>query len=333
MSAAEIGLGLQSDKRAEDYAQLARLAEEHGFDVVSVFGDLMFQPPLFPLLEMARVTRRVRLGAACMNPYSMHPYEIAGQLAALDLASGGRGYLGLARGTWLEQVGIMQPRPLAHLEEAVEVIYRLLSGQPSGFDGEVFHLRPGTALRYPVQRFDPPLLIGTWGLRTSALAGRVAHHVKVGGSANPAMVTVMRERIEVGTRAVGRAPDEVGVVMGAVTVVDEDAEAARAVARREVAMYFAVVSQHDPTVEVPEELRTEVARLVAAGEHEAAGRLIPDDLLDLFAFSGDPDQVAAQAQSVIDAGAARIEFGTPHGLTDASGITLLGTRVLPQLVR
>jgi uncharacterized repeat protein (TIGR04076 family) len=41
--------------------------------------------PLLPaLLEMARVTSRVRLGAACLNPYTQHPYEIAGGLAALD---------------------------------------------------------------------------------------------------------------------------------------------------------------------------------------------------------------------------------------------------------
>jgi AcrR family transcriptional regulator len=55
----EIGLGLQGDKRAGDYAKLAALAESQGFDVLSVFGDLMFQPPIFPLLEMAAATERV----------------------------------------------------------------------------------------------------------------------------------------------------------------------------------------------------------------------------------------------------------------------------------
>jgi hypothetical protein len=39
-----------------------------------------------------------RYGAACLNPYTQHPYEIAGGLAALDATSGGRAYLGLARG-------------------------------------------------------------------------------------------------------------------------------------------------------------------------------------------------------------------------------------------
>ena len=79
------------------------------------------------------------------------------------------------------------------------------------------------------------------------------------------------------------------------------------------------------------DLLADVTRHVDAGEHERAGRLIPDDVLELFAFSGTPDQVAAQAQALIDAGASRIEFGTPHGLTGRAGVDLLGRSVLPRL--
>ncbi|GAA2635332.1 hypothetical protein GCM10010399_80110 [Dactylosporangium fulvum] len=329
----EFGLGVQSDKRPGDYARLARVAESHGFDVLTVFGDLMFQPPIFPLLEMAGATTRVRLGAACLNPYSMAPYEIAGQVAALDLASNGRAYLGLARGTWLGAVGIDQPRPVAALAEAAEVVYHLLGGRTDGFDGKVFHLAAGTALRYPVQRPDPPLLIGAWGPRGAALAGRIAAEIKVGGSANPAMVVVVRDRLRAGAEPVGRSADDVRIVLGAVTVVDRDGAAARAKARTEVAMYLAVVAELDPTAGVPADLVNRVAELVDRGEHEAAGRLVPDDVLDLFAFSGTPEQVAAQAQKLIDAGVGRVEFGTPHGLTDDGGVELLGSAVLPLLRR
>ena len=98
-------------------------------------------------------------------------------------------------------------------------------------------------------------------------------------------------------------------------------------------MYLAVVAELDPTCNVPEDVLAEVKRHLAHGDHSAAGASIPDDVLDLFAFSGTPDQVAEQAQLLIDAGARRVEFGTPHGLTDAGGIELLGRRVLPQLER
>ncbi|MET0493347.1 MAG: LLM class flavin-dependent oxidoreductase [Actinoplanes sp.] len=322
--AAEIGLGLQSDKPAGAYARLARSAEAYGFDVLTVFGDLMYQPPIFPLLEMAGATSRVRLGPACLNPFSLAPYEIAGQIAALDLASGGRAYLGLARGTWLGAVGLPQPRPLTALEEAAAVVNRLLAGDREGFEGKVFRLAPGTALRYAVRRPAVPLLLGAWGRQGAALAGRIADEIKVGGSANPDMVPVIRSRL---------GNEAVGIVLGAVTVVDRDGEAARAKARTEVAMYLAVVAELDPTVTLPDGLVEQVSALVDEGSHEAAGRLVPDEVLDRFAFSGTPSQVVAQAQALIDAGVSRVEFGTPHGLTDDGGIDLLGAEVLPRLNR
>ena len=34
-----------------------------------------------PLLVMARESERIRLGPAALNPYTLHPVEIAGQIA------------------------------------------------------------------------------------------------------------------------------------------------------------------------------------------------------------------------------------------------------------
>jgi 5,10-methylenetetrahydromethanopterin reductase len=147
------------------------------------------------------------------------------------------------------------------------------------------------------------------------------------------MVHVMRERIAVGEREAGRPEGSVGIVVGAVTVVDRDGATARALARREVAMYVDVVAPLDPTVQLPEGLLDLVRSRIADGDDEAAGRAIPDDVLDLFCFSGTPDQVAAQAQGLIDAGVSRVEFGTPQGLTTAGGIRLIGEAVIPQLDR
>ncbi|HEX5596695.1 MAG TPA: LLM class flavin-dependent oxidoreductase [Micromonosporaceae bacterium] len=326
-----VGLGLQSDKTADEYAELAELAERHGFDVLSVFGDLMYQPPIFPLLVAARHTRRIRLGPACLNPYTMHPIEIAGQAAALDLASQGRAYLGLARGTWLGQIGVPQPRPIRRLGETIDVVNRLLARDETGYVGKEFVVAEGTALRYRPVRPRVPLLIGTWGRRTAQLAAAVADEVKVGGSANPDMARTMRGWLDEAAIAAGRAPGKVGLTLGAVTVVDEDGVAARRLARTEVAMYLAVVADLDPTVEVDPELLKRVQQHVARGEHAVAGELIDGDLLDRFAFSGTPEQVAAQAVAVFEGGASRVEFGTPHGLTPVSGVDLLGRRVLPLL--
>jgi 5,10-methylenetetrahydromethanopterin reductase len=305
VSARELGLGLQSNKRPGDYAALAVSAEDAGFDVITVFNDLFFQPALPALLEIARATERVRVGPSCLNPFTVHPVEIAGQTAALDLESNGRAFLGLAAGAWLDRVGVDASRPLTAIREAWEVVRRLLAGDDSGFDGERFSLQPGNTLAYEPVRREVPLLVGTWSPRLTAFAGEHAAELKLGGCANPAMVRLARERL---------GSSETRIVVGAVTVVDEDDAAARALARDEVALYLPVVAGHDPTVDVD----------LDAPE-------ISDEVLDLFAFAGSPERIAEHAEALFAAGADRVEFGTPHGIDERRGVELLGARVLPRL--
>jgi 5,10-methylenetetrahydromethanopterin reductase len=158
------------------------------------------------------------------------------------------------------------------------------------------------------------LLVGTWSPNLAAFAGETADEVKIGGSANPDIVPVMRDRI---------GNDDVRIVLGAVTVVDEDGERARSIARREVAMYLAVVAELDPTLSLDPDLLAHVR----SGDSTD----IPDDVLDRFAFAGTPAQVVDHAEAVFAAGAGRIDFGTPHGLPEPRGVELLCTQVLPRL--
>jgi 5,10-methylenetetrahydromethanopterin reductase len=331
MQRREVSVAFQSNKGAAEYAALAIRVEGYGFDALSVYGDLMFQPPIGPLLIMARATARIRLGPASVNPYTLHPVEIAGQIALLDALSGGRAYLGLARGAWLESLGIAQTQPVATMREAVAVVRHLLAKERAAFDGTVFHLSAHNVLHYDLLRPAVPLMIGTWGPRLAALAGEVADEVKIGGCVNPRMVAVMRERIAVGATKVNRDARAVGIVLGAVTVVDEDGAAARRKAKEEVALYLPTVAGLDPTVAVDPELLARMETAVRRGDRPAAAALISDDLLRPFAFAGTPDEVIAHAEAIFAAGASRVEFGTPHGLTDARGVQLLGERVLPAL--
>ena len=87
----------------------------------------------------------MRLGPAALNPYTLHPFEIAGQAAALDLVSDGRAYVGIVQGAWLDELGLAEEKPLTALREAVEVIRRVISGDRSGFAGTRFTIAPVAA--------------------------------------------------------------------------------------------------------------------------------------------------------------------------------------------
>ena len=230
--------------------------------------------------------------------------------------------LGLAAGAWLRSLGIDSSRALTAVGEAWEIVRRLLAGDDSAFDGERFVLPAGAHLRYPVERPAVPLLVGTWAPRLTAFAGAHADELKLGGSANAAMVDVARARA---------GSDRVGIVLGAVTVVDEDGDRARAVARREVAMYVDVVGALDPTSPIDPELLARIRLLMQEGRDDDAGALLPGDVLDRFAFAGTPAEVAAHAEAALDAGARRVDFGTPHGIDERHGVELLCRDVLPRL--
>jgi 5,10-methylenetetrahydromethanopterin reductase len=328
-----VSIALQGNKSHAEYAALARLVEDLGFDMLSVYADLGFQPAIGPLIAAAEATSRIALGPAALNPYLIHPVEIANQMAYLDRLSGGRAYLGLVRGAWLESLGIKDTQPIKRIREAIAVVHHLLSGNEAPYQGDLYQLPAGKLFNFPIERPSIPMLIGSWGPKLIQLAGEIADEVKIGGSTNPALVASVRAHLAIGEARSGRRIGSTRIAFGAVTVVDEDGPAARAQVRREAALYIPVVAPLDPTVSLDPAMLSRMAELVASGEVEQAGNLVPDDLLDRFAFSGSPDQIAAQAQALFDAGVDRVEFGTPHGFSDARGIRLLGERLLPQLTR
>ena len=326
----KFSIAFQSNKTPDEYESLARLVDRYPFETVSVYNDLFFQPALGPLLLMARHLRSAQIGPAALNPFTVHPVEIAGQIAVLDMVSQGRAYLGLVRGSWLDKLGIEvgRQRPLLALREAALVVQHLLAGRSDAFEGQIFKTEAGMKLNYQPLRPKVSLMIGTWGLQTAALAGEIADEIKVGGSANPALAGYLRPSIAAGQAKAGRPSDSVGICLGAVTVVDDDREAARALARREVALYLPVVARLDPTLNDPEWL----ARLEEAAsrqDYDYISRQISDEMLEKFAFAGNSRDIIRQVEALIGGGVNRIEFGTPHGLNPVTGIELLGEQVIP----
>jgi len=78
-------------------------------------------------------------------------------------------------------------------------------------------------------------------------------------------------------------------------------------------------------------LLEQLAAAAAAYDFDLAAGYISDALLRKLAFAGTPGEVADQAIELYHAGVSRVEFGTPHGLSEAEGLRLLGEGVLPSL--
>ena len=98
MSQLITSLRLNNDLAVDEFVDLARLAESLHFDQIWVSNDLFFRSAPVLLAAAATATRDITLGTCVLNPYSVHPAEIAMTAATMQELSGGRFILGLAAG-------------------------------------------------------------------------------------------------------------------------------------------------------------------------------------------------------------------------------------------
>jgi alkanesulfonate monooxygenase SsuD/methylene tetrahydromethanopterin reductase-like flavin-dependent oxidoreductase (luciferase family) len=168
----------------------AQLAEQLGFD--GVWGFDHFKPMygegpgncfegMSTLAALASATRRVRLGLLVTGATYRHPSVFTAEAITIDHASNGRLELSVGAAWFAEehqQLGIPFPplrERIDRLEDTIEIIHRLCTGEEVSYSGRTLSLDHARLLPRPVQRPHPPLWIGASGeQRMLPLVGRVA---------------------------------------------------------------------------------------------------------------------------------------------------------------
>jgi 5,10-methylenetetrahydromethanopterin reductase len=109
----KFSLRLNNDLPVSEYVALATLAEEVGFHQFWVSNDLFLRSAPIILTAVALATKRIEIGTCIVNPYTIHPSEIAMMASTLDEVSGGRFNLGISAGAedFLRWIGIPQDKP------------------------------------------------------------------------------------------------------------------------------------------------------------------------------------------------------------------------------
>jgi alkanesulfonate monooxygenase SsuD/methylene tetrahydromethanopterin reductase-like flavin-dependent oxidoreductase (luciferase family) len=148
-----------------------RLVEDLGFDGVFIYDHPLVHPdPWVVLAGLAMITERVMLGSVVMCAPYRHPTFFARLSTDLDHLSHGRFLLGLGIG-WGESefraLGVpfapVRQRQAA-LDEAVEIIRELWTGEPISYAGAHYHLDHVRIVPQPRQQPAPPIMIGGNGL-------------------------------------------------------------------------------------------------------------------------------------------------------------------------
>ncbi|HMC41110.1 MAG TPA: LLM class flavin-dependent oxidoreductase [Acidimicrobiales bacterium] len=184
----------------DEVVSRVRFAEDLGFE--GAWGFDHFQPMfgegpgetfegMTTLAALSGVTSRIRLGLLVTGVTYRHPSVLAAQAVTIDHASHGRLDLSLGA-AWFEkehhELGIPFPPTPARfdlLEDALEILTRLFTGDVVSYEGKVVSLRDARLGPVPVQQPHPPIWIGGNGLRrTMPLVARYADVWHAWGSPN-----------------------------------------------------------------------------------------------------------------------------------------------------
>jgi alkanesulfonate monooxygenase SsuD/methylene tetrahydromethanopterin reductase-like flavin-dependent oxidoreductase (luciferase family) len=227
---------------ARTAADLAAVAEQHGWDGFFVWEPVWGIDAWVALTAAAMTTERIRLGTMLTPLPRRLPWDVASQVATLDNLSGGRVILAIGLGAPDDRWWIFEDDPgrrerAERMDEALTLMEGLWSGEPFAYDGVHYHARAADRMipPPPVQRPRPPIwVVGAWPRpksmrRAARLDGWLPAHMPKGEGDREMTPDVLREGIDwlrERRAAQGLSMDGYDVVAEGTTPPDPDAAGA-----------------------------------------------------------------------------------------------------------
>ncbi len=324
-------LRLNNDTDPTALQELARAAEAAGFDQLWVSNDLFLRSAPVLLTHAAHATSTIALGTGIMNPYSVHPAELAMLASTLQEVSGGRFRLGLGAGAedFLRWAGLERDRPLGRTRQAVAAIRALLEGgSPSDVEDAGPGWTPEAYLRAPAH--PTPIYLGVMSPRMLALAGEVADGALPLLFPPEHFPTAAGQAAE-GARAAGRDPAELDLAACVWVSIDGDRDAARHALATKIAYYgpsFAPYLLARAGLSVED--FAPITEVLERHGLDAAAEKVTEPMLRL-GIAGDADDVIARCRWLVEHGATHLSFGPPLGPDPLGAVEVLGSEVLPAM--
>ncbi|MCO8268260.1 5,10-methylenetetrahydromethanopterin reductase [Haloferax sp. AB510] len=315
-----LGLELTPEHPVDDLVELGTQAEREGYDSLFVSCHYNNRDPFAVLARLAAETDDIRLGPGVANPYELHPVTLAGKVATVAEASGGRGLLGIGPGdpSTLRNLGLEDERGLRSVLEAFKVAQQLWDGERVTHDGTFEATDAGLNFDVPG---EVPVYVGGEGPHMCRMAGKHADGLLFNGS-HPDDLAWAREQVDIGVEDRPDSRGEFTLAAYASVSVSEDADAAREAARPPVAFIAAgaappVLDRHG----IDADRASDIGEKISAGAFSEAFGLVTPAMIDAFSMAGTPDDVADQMDAVLEH-ADGVVVGSPIGPDLEEAITL-----------
>lgn len=268
--------------RIDDLCRFVELVDRSGFDSLWV-GDhisfpLQYLDPLLMLAQAAVVSRRLVFGTGVYLLPLRHPTPVAKQVSTLDHLTEGRLIFGVGVGgefpKEFEACGVPRSERGARLEEGIEVIRKLWTGEKATHRGRFFSFQDVPMRPPPRQQpGGPPIWLGG---RSDAALARTA---RIGDGwlsyvVTPEMYRESLEKIEATADAAGRSPTRFGtghLLFGRIEDTYEQAlEIASASLSRRYSMDFRSAAKRYAALGTPQQMAEKIREFHAAGVRHLA---------------------------------------------------------------
>jgi probable F420-dependent oxidoreductase len=325
----QFGFTLKPEHTIERTLALTRQAEAAGFEYGWLFDShVLWREPYVLLTLMAQATEGMRLGTCVTNPGTREPSVTASALAVLDEVSDGRMDLGIGRGDSARRVLGKPPITLAHTEEAIIVIRRLVAGERVDYEG--------TELTFPWTRgWKLPIWIAGYGPMALAMTGRIADGVIL-QLGDPDLIRWFVGQVRDAAREAGRDPGSVMVQAAAPAHIGP-----RELGRERTRWFPALVSNHVvdlvnkyPRERLPETLTGYVTDRAGYDyrHHAEVGSdnsaFVGDEVTDRFCVLGSVDEHVAKLRELADAGVDQFNLYLMNG-DEEEQLAAYGRDVIP----
>lgn len=318
-------LRLNNDLTLTQYKTLAQAAEAAGFDQLWVSNDLFLRSNLVVLPAIAQATSRLEIGTGILNPYTIHPAEMAMFAATMDELSGNRFNLGIAAGAaeFLKWIGVEQEQPLSAMRETILAVRRLLAGERVALAGRFLRWNDEAYLRFSAPRITP-IYVGAMGPKMLALAGELADGV-LPLLFPPEHFFGVQPYLATGIAA--RSPHLAPLDFAACLWVSlaEDETAARRVLAQKIAYYGHALGPliYERLGLTRNDFRPIEHAMMVERDEEKAINLIDERMLRIGVVGG-PHAVIKRLEPLVAAGARHLSFGPPLGPDLLEAVQLLG---------
>ena len=312
-----VGLCFDGFYAIQEMIELAQLADANGMESIWMSDHLCFRDSFTTSTALLARTKKIRVAAAPMSPYSRHPIITAMSIATMAEFAPGRVIAspGTGNAAALKEAGIESPRPLKTMREYVEILRRFLSGETVNFQGQMFKVNGAK------MGFVPPTPIKMYltavRSRMLQLGGEIGDGVLLSGGCSPGYIAKCVEDIKMGVEKAGKSMPQCDVA-GFIAAAVSDNPRVAIDANKLFLAYIFRNSHHAENIRLGGGKVDQEGLAVAVGKRdwEAAKKFISDEVVHAHSIAGSAGECQKQLEQFTKGGL-NLPVLLPTGTQDA----------------